>query len=453
MAPGARAAAAAPQEAGTGEKCTDPYLRCAFNGAAQTVLGVSGAALLAHSPQGCEYLVNNAFAWQECDYMETVTLCTKLCVDEIVHGGEDLLARTIREAKGLPVQALFVTSACGPEIVGDDIVAVCETVQPEVKFRLVPVECAGFRGSQYDGIDIALDAILTRLVKRGAEKVPGSVCLVAPHANANPTWMADLGWVKQTLSRMGIPVVATLTHRTPLSEIEQASSAEASILLSHDAGQKAADRLASEFGVEQACTGIPLPLGMTNTARWLAELGRRFDRAKEAEAMVAEGERMVTTTCRRKWPMARFFFRTPAAIVADATVGIPLVRFVTEDMEMTPDLVALYSGNRQVRSLLSQELADLGLSPKIIYGTDVYKTRKGLGEVRPKVVFGSTIERHAGEGFGVAYTVELVRMMRQFRFINREYFGYTGILNLFEAVQNEWIMRWRSKEKRYEAKW
>jgi nitrogenase molybdenum-iron protein alpha/beta subunit len=441
------------REAMNPEQCTDPYLRCAFNGAAQTALGVSGSALLAHSPQGCEYLVNNAFAWQECDYMETITLCTKLCVDEIVHGGEDLLARTIREARGLPVPALFVISACGPEIVGDDIVAVCETLQPEVKFRLVPIECAGFRGSQYDGIDIALDAILKRLVKRDVEKIPGSVCLIAPHANANPTWMADLDWVKQVLSRMGIRVVATLTHRTPLAEIGNVASSETSLLLSHDAGQKAADHLASEYGIEQICRGIPLPIGMTNTGRWLTELGRRFDREKEAEAMVSEGERTVMATCRRKWPMARFFLRTPAAIVADATVGIPLVRFVTEDMEMTPELVALYSSQRQVRNLLEGELADLGLNPKIVYGTDVYKTRRSLGEVRPRVVFGSTIERHAGEGFGVAYTVELVRMIRSFRFINREYFGYTGILNLFEAVQNEWTIRWRSKEKRYEAKW
>ncbi|MDD1662465.1 MAG: hypothetical protein LUQ60_01800, partial [Methanomicrobiales archaeon] len=159
------------------------------------------------------------------------------------------------------------------------------------------------------------------------------------------------------------------------------------------------------------------------------------------------------TTCRRKWPMARFFFRTPAAIVADATVGIPLLRFVTEDMEMTPEFIALYTSQRPVRDLLERELADLGLHPKLVYGTDVYKTRKGIGAVRPRVVFGSTIERHAGEGLGVAYVVELVRMMRQFRFINREYFGYTGILNLFEAVQNEWTIRWRSKEKRYEARW
>jgi hypothetical protein len=35
--------------------------------------------------------------------METMTLCTKLCVNEIVYGGEDILARTIREVKDLPI--------------------------------------------------------------------------------------------------------------------------------------------------------------------------------------------------------------------------------------------------------------------------------------------------------------------------------------------------------------
>jgi nitrogenase molybdenum-iron protein alpha/beta subunit len=435
------------------ENCTDPYLRCAFNGAAQTALGVSGSALLAHSPQGCEYLVNNAFASQECDYMETVTLCTKLCVDEIVHGGEEMLARTIWEARDLPISVLFVISACGPEIVGDDIGAVCETLQPEVKFRLVPIQSPGFRGSQYDGIDIALDTILKRLVKKTSEKISDSVCLVAPHANANPTWTADLVWVKQALSRIGIQVVATLTHRTPLSEIENAASAETSLLLSHDAGQHAAEYLRAAHGVEPICRGIPLPIGMTNTQRWLTALGERFDAQKNVEEMIGDGERMVTATCRRKWPMARFLYRTPAAIVADATIGIPLVRFVTEEMEMTPELVALYTANRPVRDLLEGELNDLGLSPKVVYGTDVYKTRMSLLEVKPRVIFGSTIERHASEGLPVAYVVEVVRMMRQFRMINREYFGYTGILNLFECVQNEWIMGWRSREKRYEAKW
>lgn len=438
----------------TTERCVDPYLRCALNGAAQTALGVSGSGVLTHAPQGCEYLVNNAFAWQECDYMETITLCTKLCEDEIVHGGEDLLARTILEARELPISALFVLSACGPEIVGDDIVALSNELQPRVKFKIVPIECAGFRGTQYDGVDIALDAMLKNLVKDSSKKIPDSVCLIAPHANANPTWMADLEWVKQALSQMGVRVIATLTHKTPLSEIEKLSSAETSLLLSHDAGGKAADYLSATFDIEQLCQGIPVPIGLHNIQRWLTELGERFNAEKEAEKMVVVGERMVMETCRRKWPMARFFYRTPAAIIADATVGIPLVRFATEEMEMTPELVALHSSKRPVRELLEGEIKDLGLNPKVVYGTDVYKTKVSLCEAKPRIVFGSTIERHASWGLGVAYVFEVVRpMMRQFRLINRAYFGYTGILNLLECIQNEWAIRWRSTERRYEARW
>ena len=105
----------------TGEKCHDPYLRCALYGAAQTVLGITGCCVLSHAPQGCNMLVSSAFGWQDADYTETLTLCTKLCEDEIVHGGEELLARTILEARQFEIPIVFVLSSCGPEIVGDDI--------------------------------------------------------------------------------------------------------------------------------------------------------------------------------------------------------------------------------------------------------------------------------------------------------------------------------------------
>ncbi|MGB6896805.1 MAG: nitrogenase component 1, partial [Dehalococcoidia bacterium] len=264
-------------------------------------LGVSGCCVLSHAPQGCQTLVNSAFNWQDADYTETKTLCTKLCEDEIVHGGEELLARTILEAKELDAPILFVLSACGPEIVGDDINAVCEDIRPQVEYDLVPIECAGFRGSQYDGTDLALDVLLRRLVPPSEEKIPNSVCLLAPHANANPTWMGDLLWVKSILERMGLPVVATMTHRTPLSEFVEVARAETSLVLSHDAGEKAARYLEEEHGVEPICVDIPLPIGFTNTARWLRRLGERFDATETAERIISEGEAEVVERCRRKW--------------------------------------------------------------------------------------------------------------------------------------------------------
>ena len=437
----------------TAQRCHDPYLRCAFYGAAQTALGVTGCCVLAHSPQGCYLLVYAAFGWQDADYTETLILSTKLCEDEIVHGGEELLARTILEAQELEVPIMFVLSACGPEIVGDDIVTVCEDMRSQVNFEIVPIECAGFRGDQNDGTDIALGAMLKKLVADGGKKIPRSVCLIAPHANSNPTWMGDLSWVKGILYQMGAKVLATLTHNTALSEFQDVSSAETCIVLSHDAGQRAADYLAQQFGVEQLCKGMPLPVGFTNTRRWLKELGKRLEVQDVAEKIASDGEKMVVEQCRRKGLEQFFMHRAPAAIVADATVGIPLLHFITEDLEMIPRLLCLRSCLPGAKEILEQELKELDLSPRVIYSADVYQSKLALGEIRPEAVFGSNIERHAVEELGIPFVFRLVNPISRFRSINREYFGYMGMLNIIECIHNDWVDRYRSKERSYEARW
>ncbi|MGB6837521.1 MAG: nitrogenase component 1 [Dehalococcoidia bacterium] len=438
---------------GTSERCHDPYLRCALYGAAQVALGVSGCCVLSHAPQGCQTLVNSAFNWQDADYTETKTLCTKLCEDEIVHGGEELLARTILEAKELDAPILFVLSACGPEIVGDDINAVCEDIRPQVEYDLVPIECAGFRGSQYDGTDLALDVLLRCLVPPCNEKTPNSVCLLAPHANANPTWMGDLLWVKSILERMGLPVVATMTHRTPLSEFVEVARAETSLVLSHDAGEKAARYLEEEHGVEPICVDIPLPIGFTNTARWLRRLGERFDATETAERIISEGEAEVVERCRRKWVETQYLHRVEAAIVADATVGIPLLHFVAEDLEMVPSFIALRSAQPRAQAILEKELRELKLEPTVVWGADVHAARLGLDKTRPQAVFGSNIERHAIEELDIPFIFQLVNPIHRFRMLDREYFGYGGVLNLLESILNDYRDRYRSKFKRYKARW
>lgn len=435
------------------ERCHDPYLRCAFYGAAQTALGVTGGCVLAHSPQGCYQLIDTAFAWQDADYTETLTLCTKLCEDEIVHGGEEVLARTILEARELEVPILFVISSCGPEIVGDNIAAVCEDIRPQVDFEIVPIKCPGFCGDQNEGTDIALEAIIKRLVAGDKPKVPASVCLIAPHANSNPTWTGDLAWVKGVLSQMGVRVSATLTHDTALSEFKEVASAEGCLVLSHDAGQKAADYLIEKFGLEQFCKGLPLPVGFTNTRRWLRELGGRFNVSKVAERLIAEGEQMVVEQCRRKGLEQFFMHRAPAAIVADATVGIPLLHFITEDLEMIPRLLCLRSCLPEAKGILEEELKGLNISPRVLDNADVYQSKLALSQVKPEVVFGSNIERHAVEELDIPFVFRLVNPTSRFRTIDREYFGYVGMLNLIEFIQNDWLDRYRSKERRYKARW
>ena len=437
------------------ETCHDPYLRCALYGAAQVALGITGCGVLAHSPQGCFQLVGGAFGWQDADYTRTLTLCTKLCENEIVHGGEELLARTILQVQELDVPILFVVSACGPEIVGDDIVAVCEDIRSQVSFQIVPIPSAGFRGDQNHGTDMALDTILRQLIRTDGnhQKIPRSVCLIAPHASSNPTWMGDLNWVKEVLAQMGATVVAALTHDTALCDLQRVPLAEGCIVLSHDAGQKAADYLVEQYGIEQWCQGQPLPIGFTNTSRWLTELGNRLGAEAEARRLIAEGETMVVERCRRKGMEQAGLHRAPAAIVADATVGVPLLRFITEDLEMIPRLVCLRSGQTGTREMLERELAELDLKAQTVYHADVYQSKRALGETKPEMVFGSTIERHAVEELDIPFVCRVVNPIMHARLIARAYFGYAGMLNLIESIQNERRDRYRSKKRRYQARW
>ena len=435
------------------DRCRDPYLRCAFYGAAQTLLGVRDSCLLAHSPQGCQLLVDRAFGWQQADYTQTKVLCTKLCEAEIVHGGEDLLIRTIREGTAYDVPVVFVLSACGPEIVGDDITGVCRNVQPEVPFRLVPVPCPGFNGSQYWGVDVALDALIENFAEWGQDKMPHSVCLIAPHANANPTWHGDLAWVREVLERLGATVVAVMTHGTSFSELDRITSAQYSLVLSHDAGQKAADRLAAEYEIEQLCSELPLPIGLSNTAAWLTELGEVLGTEKVAQEMIHVGERRVVEQLRRRGVEIQFFSKAEAAIVADASVGIPLVRFLTEDLEMIPRLVCLRANGSGAQALLSAECQDLGLSPRIVLQADVYQVKEALRQLEVDAVFGSDLEAHMTQELDIPFGFQIVNPVARFRMTDRAYMGYTGLLNLVETVQNDWWDRYKSKRRRYEASW
>jgi nitrogenase molybdenum-iron protein alpha/beta subunit len=398
-------------------------------------------------------LVDSAFRWQHADYTETKVLCTKLCEVEIVHGGEELLDRTIREATAYDVPVVFVLSACGPEIVGDDIAGVCRRVQTDVPFQLVPVACPGFSGSHYEGVDTALDTLVEHFARQESITVPRSVILVAPHANANPTWQGDLQWVQRVLNRMEASVATVLAHDTPFSELSGMATAEYSLVLSHDAGRRAARRLAEEHGVQQLCADLPLPIGLGNTAAWLVELGTAFGAGDVVEKIIHSGEKQVVEQLRRRGVEVHFFSKAEAAIVADATVGIPLVRLLCEDLEMMPRLVCLRANTDEAEALLAAECEELGISPIVVSPADVYEVKHTLRQVQVDAVFGSNLEAHLAQELDIPFGFQIVAPEARFRMTDRQYMGYTGLLNLVETVQNDWWDRQKSKARRYEEQW
>jgi nitrogenase molybdenum-iron protein alpha/beta subunit len=103
--------------------------------------------------------------------------------------------------------------------------------------------------------------------------------------------------------------------------------------------------------------------------------------------------------------------------------------------------------------MLASELQDLGLDSQVVLDADVYQARSALAQCRPEMVLGSNIERHAVAELGIPYVFRLVNPVSRFRLTDRAYWGYAGMLNLIEVMQNEWWDRYRSKRRRYKARW
>ena len=440
-------------EKGGDHGCLDPYLRCAFAGAGKTLAGVLDACLVLHSPQGCHGLIGDALDSQRVDFSKAQVVSSKLCETEIVYGGEERLKETIREARSYGAPYLFVMSACGPEVVGDNIAAVCAVMTRECGVPVVPMECAGFRGNEHQGIDIALEKLLDFAAHEAVPKVPRSVTLIAPHASANPAWPADLAWARWVLGEMGVTVVSVLTHKQDMQGIARTPAAETSLLLSHDAGARTSERLAERFGVEPVCRELPLPIGLTNTKRWVEALGQRFSAEQVAERIIEEGHQGVIRAIRLRGPNIEFYHRVEAAVAADATLGIPFLRFITEDLEGVPSAVFLRSCSEAARGVLARELEELGLTPEVVIGADAYGMKQGLRRTRPDCVFGSQIEWQFGQELGIPYCFRVISPTGRFHMTDRPYFGYDGLINILEILQNEHQDRWRSRTRRYEAKW
>lgn len=433
----------------TFENCThskDPVLGCALEGVAGVVAGIKDVSIVIHSPQGCAATVASAFDTHEIDFTKRKIGCTRLFETDIIMGASEKLENLIREAdRSFDRSVMFVVGTCAADIIGEDIEGLCKTLQPEIKAKLIPVVAGGFRGTSYDGINLGLKA-LTPFIGKKQAKSQAAVNVLAPQANINPTWMADLAWVKDVLAQMDVEVRTVLPHRTSMEELESFGEASANILLSHDAGHAFAKRMQEQASIPLILGDIPLPVGLANTARWLRAAGAYFDREEKAEELIRAGEEKVADVLRRRALMIIPRYRNlKVAVSADATFGIGILRMLFEELEMIPELVLIRSDNPEARKLLEREVKSLGITPKAAFGVDGYQIQKALEDVRVDAVLGSSWEKYMAEEIGIKIAFDTFTPTNRAIYLDKAYMGYDGMLNMLEIIGNDWERAFRSK--------
>ncbi len=425
----------------------DPILGCALEGVASVVAGIKNASIIIHSPQGCAATVAAAFDTSEVDFTRRKIGCTHLFESDIIMGASEKLKNLIKEADStFNTKVMFVVGTCAADIIGEDIEGICIDMESQVNARLIPVSAGGFRGNALEGVDVGLEALLP-FIKKQHRKTPNSVNIIAPQVNLNPTWWADLKWVTETLQSLGITVQTVFTHNTSLCELENAGLAAASILLSHDVGYAFAQKMQELYDIPLILADIPLPIGLSNTARWLRALGVYFGVKERPEQLIKRGEEGVIDILRRRALMIiPRYHNCKIAVSADATIGIGLVRMLFEELEMNPELLLLRSGTPQVRKILEQELNSLGISPQVAFRVDGYQMKQALKNADIDAVIGSAWEKYMAEEAGIKLAFDVLTPTNRDVYLDRAYFGHEGMLNILEIIANDWERAFRSKE-------
>lgn len=433
------------------DRSKDPIVGCALEGIANMVAGIKDVSIVIHSPQGCASTVAAGYDHHEVDFTKRKVGCTRLFESDIVMGASEKLKGLIKEAdQSFHAKVMFVVGTCAADIIGEDIEGLCNNLQPEVNAKLVPILAGGFRGNAYDGLEMGLEALLPFIKKRQTNrrgKKPRIVNIIAPQANINPTWWADLQWIKQTLKSLRIKVQTVISHGTSFAELEQAGEATANILLSHDVGYKFAQKMQQTHDIPLILNDIPLPIGVKNTTRWLQALAAHFKiEEKKVEPLIRQGEEMVVDTLRRRALMIIPRYRNcRVAVSADATLGIGLVRMLFEELEMIPEVLLFRSAMRESRSILEQELQSMGISPRLVFSADGYQIKQALREVDTDAVLGSAWEKYMAEELGIRIAFDVFSPTNRETYLDKPYFGYEGMINMMEVIANDWDRAFRSK--------
>jgi nitrogenase molybdenum-iron protein beta chain len=428
----------------------DPVVGCALEGIATTVAGIKDVSIVIHSPQGCASTVAAGYDTHEVDFTKRKVGCTRLFESDIVMGASEKLRGMIKEAdKSFDAKVMFVVGTCAADIIGEDITGLCHQMQPDIKAKLIPLLAGGFRGNAYDGLEMGLEALLPLIKKRQTKRrgrKPRIVNIIAPQANLNPTWWADLQWVTQTLKSLRIRVQTIFSHNTSLEEVEQAGDATANIVLSHDVGYKFARKMQQIHDIPLILEDLPLPVGVKNTSRWLRALGAHFKLEERVEPLIQQGEEMVVDTLRRRALMIIPRYRNcRIAVSADGTLGIGLVRMLFEELEMIPEVLLFRSAMPDARPILERELHSLGLSPRVAYLADGYQIKQAIQEFDVDAVIGSAWEKYMAEELGVKIAFDVFSPTNRETYLDKPYFGYEGMVNMMEVIANDWDRAFRSK--------
>lgn len=266
---------------------------CVFMAASFRALSIRDAATVYHAPAGCsvfstgyrEIFRQIPIQWRGTP-INPRWISTNLGENDIVYGGADKLKSAIREInKRANPRSIFILTSCTSGIMGDDIEGIVSEIQPEIKAKIVPIHCEGFRSQlMQTAYDAIWHAVLKYLVKKPEKKQEDLVNVVG--VSIQNTWL-DRQEINRLFGKLGLR--ANFVPEYAITEqFETLSEAAVSAAFCPSLTDYLLKGLKQEYGIPYVRT--PIPLGIKNTGNWLRKIAEYTGKEHIVENVIKEEE-------------------------------------------------------------------------------------------------------------------------------------------------------------------
>lgn len=428
-----------------------PRYVCAI-GAQQTVLAINKAIPILNSGPGCSEKVFSAVSfnsgYQGTGYAGGSTVpCTNTSEKEVVFGGEDRLKEVIDGSLKILKGDLFVVlTGCTSDIIGDDVGQVVSEYQKK-GVPIVYAETGGFKGTNYVGHELVINAIINQFigdVKPKVKKGLVNVWSVIPYQD--PFWAGNLAEIKRLLEGIGLQVNILFGPKAKgVEEWKTIPDAEFNIVLSPWVGLKTAKLLKSKYGTPYLYYPT-FPIGAKQTTDFLRKATEFGDLDRDrAENFIKEEEQNYYYYLQRsadffvefRYDLVHSFFT-----ITDSFYALGINKFLIKELGLVPGQQYITEDTpKEYKELIKSEFetTSKAISAEIIFETDGGKIHDGIRNYNHRnhkpLIIGSFWDKDIVselKGYGLDLSIPILNSL----ILDKNYVGYSGALTLTEDIYN-----------------
>jgi light-independent protochlorophyllide reductase B subunit len=343
---------------------------CKLFGAIRAILGIKDALPLIHGPIGCAYHIRYLLSARSGIPLKILT--TGMTQNDIVFGAEEKLEKQIIKIdKEYSPNLIVVLTSCASSIIGEDVGRVLKKIKNNIKSEIISINAGGFEGTQIDGYEETLSALVQLMDKKNFEN--SSINLVSQFRGG-----PDLKNLKSDINKLKVNINCVLTSGSTFEDVKNASSASLNVSMCEASGIIPSELMQERFGIP--FLSEVAPIGVSSSANFFHKISDYF----KVEYNLKDDERKAKYQINK---ISGCLSDKKVVIIAGSTRAIALANFVCE-LKMDPVLISLDFEGRDTSKNLKKVIKNNGINPIILREPEYFELLKDVKGLEPDLILG-----------------------------------------------------------------